>query len=290
MAAAQLAEQMEKDLSLTTEGCDRNEAGGGMPPVGQRQPMYVHGGHVFGARGPVGMYGYPMHAGIDQVVVSPTGLVPPPPHSQYLHRHDQIQRQPHPSSFPPLSLHGGDSLPPGILQPGGIQSPVQILGHTLSTSIFSPPPSAGPSGLFMPPSLPTGKSNAPGHSAVGSAIRFQRYDPPKQLRQDLQLQQAQSNLTSHDTSNSQPYKVAMVTDNGGLSQQPLPPRLAQRGAGGGGGSNRYQNQRHPSNRSAMKSEQPQYHYTNNVYTSSRKEPLLPTPNEMIKLDTGITGE
>lgn len=83
------------------------------------------------------------------------------------------------------------------------------------------------------------------------------------------------------------------------------PRLAQRSSS----SNRYQNQRHPSNRPPTKIATEH----NSIYSHSsvlsgggmlmgqqqpqqgqqpiqgKREPLLPTPNEMIKLDTGITG-
>lgn len=317
----QLAEQMEKSLTLSETGIDSSHSQHndvdkmGVLPIGQRQGMYFHGGRVVG-RGQTGLYGYPHNMIPDQVVVSPTALVPP---SQFIHgqlppdlqggQHPMPpNNHPYPSNLP---LHGGDTpqpptptLPPvpaGILQSGhGMQSPVQILGHTLSTSIFSPPPSAGPPGLFMNPSnsgKPGVTPSSPGHAAVGSGVRFQHYDSPKQARAEIPVQ-TQVNMGGgppHDGGNGQQYANGlMMGENNGLSQ-PLPPRLAHRGSGG----TRYQNQRHPSNRSTIKSDQGQqqqygggpvnmsqsHHYT----PPSRKEPLLPTPSEMIKLDTGITG-
>lgn len=287
----QLADQMEKGLSLTegnmTDASDPDKMG--MSPIGQQhQAMY---GRSYTARGQMNMYGYPHTGVVDPVVVSPTTLVPP---SQFIHGPpEHIQ-----GSLPPpnnisflsnLPLHGREqphpatpTLPPGVIQPSGpsIQSPVQILGHSLSTSIFSPPPSAGPPGLFMNPTG-SGKPNSPGHSAVGSGVRFQRYDSPQQSRPDLALQTQQ---VMHDSA-QQSYKNSMVSLDSSGVPQPLPPRLAQRGSG-----TRYQNQRHPSNRLATKPEQQdQQQYTNNTRYPPRKEPLLPTPSEMIKLDTGITG-
>ena len=281
----QLTEQMEKSLSLS-EGDANDPDKLVVSPIGQRQPVY---GRTFG-RGQMNMYGYPnVHTGMDPVVLSPTGLVPP---SQFIPgppEHMQGTLPPNSISFPSnLPLHGREqphpatpTLPPGVIQTGGpsMQSPVQILGHTLSTTIFSPPPSAGPPGLFMNPTG-SGKPNSPGHSAVGSGIRFQRYDSPQQTRPDLALQ----TQVMHDNV-AQSYKNAVVTSDGTGLSQPLPPRLAQRGSG-----TRYQNQRHPSNRPNMKPEQDQQQYTANTRYPPRKEPLLPTPAEMIKLDTGITGQ
>ncbi|XP_003385249.2 PREDICTED: cAMP-regulated phosphoprotein 21-like [Amphimedon queenslandica] len=312
----QLTEQMEKGMSLS-DGVDMNDSSGDkVPPIGQqRQPLYMHTpSHVYGRGGGAQqMYGYP---GMDPLVISPTALVPPT-QSQFhpLHGHsDTIPSRQHHPSFPPtnLSIHGGDSgsptLPPGItaqFQPP-MQSPVQILGHTLSTSIFSPPPSAGPSGLFMTPPGSTasvipggagGKPNSPGHSAVvgSGAMRF----TPKGGARPPELP-IQAQPTSIETSKSN--DVTGVPPGILSQQQPLPPRLAQRGGGG----TRYQNQRHPSNRANMKggpadSPSVQYHHGqyavpnnthhhHNPYSTGapRKEPLLPTPSEMIKLDTGIT--
>lgn len=288
-----------------------------MPPIGQqRQQLYMHTppGHVYGRGGGGGqqIYGYP---GMDPVVMSPTALVPPS-QSQFHHIHGHNEsvpaRQHHPFPPPNLSLHGGGdggspTLPPGVtaqFQPP-MQSPVQILGHTLSTSIFSPPPSAGPSGLFMTPPgsagppVTGGKPNSPGHSAVVGSGAL-RYTPKGVARQpELPIQTQPTGLDSNkpcDTSSS---------SGGILPQQPLPPRLAQRGGGG----TRYQNQRHPSNRPNVKgvpaepasvqyhhsqyttpNNAPHHHHHNPYSTgTARKEPLLPTPSEMIKLDTGITG-
>lgn len=298
--------------------------GGVLPPVGQRQHMYVPA--AYGR----GIYGYPIP---DPVVMSPTSGIPPPPSLPPPQTHLHNNERP---SFPlPPSLHphhhpanlpiggGGDSptapLPHGILPQHAIQSPVQILGHTLSTSIFSPPPSAGPSSLFMNQSSNSAiikPPNSPGHTAVGSStLRYSRFEPPQPTSIN---KRADINPTMTDTNNSDtssaPYKAAVMSDTVGL-----PPRLAQRGMGGannvttnsGGGGTRYQNQRHPSNRSTVQGKDTVIHnntsyhqYSGNntaangttgvqVYSGgvpSRREPLLPTPNEMIKLDTGITGE
>ena len=68
-----------------------------------------------------------------------------------------------PTLAPPMppSLHHSQGSAQGLFSPPNsiTHSPVQILGHTLSTSIFSPPPSAAPAhGMFInnpgKPSLP----------------------------------------------------------------------------------------------------------------------------------------
>jgi hypothetical protein len=292
IVATQLVEQMEKNLTLseTVGGGDTNPEpdNTSVPPIGgQRQPMYMATGRSYG-QGQLNMYGYP-NVHVDPMVVSPPALVQPTQffHGPIEHMQGSVPPPPHPpNSFSfssNMPMHGRDqphpgtpTLPPGVIQPT-MQSPVQILGHTLSTSIFSPPPSsAGPPGMFMGHA---GRTSSPPHSAIGSGTRFQRFDSPKQTRVDVSLQN---------------QMIETSPSNGGvLGGQPLPPRLSQRGGTGGGGT-RYQNQRHPSNRSMVKSDQQdqpsslQQHVQYSQPSVSRKEPLLPTPSEMIKLDTGIT--
>lgn len=201
--------------------------------------------------------------------------------------------QPSTPTIGPLSL-----APPGILQAqqqgiysppssGITQSPIQILGHTLGTSLFSPPPSSGNHhGLFVNSPTSSGKvgfpPGAPGHPPVGSGTtRFRNFDSPKQS--SGHVCEVSSSLSSQS------------------GFQALPPRLAQQ-HGQKGGNNRYQNQRHPSNRVAVKTggsagpltlgdHMPsQFVSAASGNTATKREPLLPTPPlmQVVKLDTNLT--
>lgn len=316
-----------------------------------------------------GMYKYlpMMQTGMDPVTMSPTQLAPPshylPPHLPPGITPDQAMaaaalaaaNQHHLPYHTALSMHSPDQLPasqtPGTptlshqmplpTQQAAAQglftpptslahSPVQILGHRLSTSIFSPPPSAAPAHMFMNPigavgAKPSPHSNhSPSHAPVGSGSRLGRYDT-SMGRSDMSfaataahnaavgnngrgvangslLQQKQGVITGAHSSGSD---LPEAINGGGLyHSQQLPPRLGPRaggGAAGGGGGvsgggavsgTRYQNQRHPSNRPMSKAESTTPYIpprSGVVAGGKRKEPLLPTPNEMIKLDIGITG-
>ena len=338
--ASQLAEQMEKALTLNDELVSADPAHlhsasdasfvqekSRMSPIVQRIPG--------NGRGLPGGYGYPIQQpGVDQVLVSPTTGAPP--HGQFLpgapltegdqhvnyghhlrERQENHQTMPPPPPPPhPLQHHPHH---PGMVQPQGhpqgmyshsagniTPTPVQILGHSLSTSIFSPPPSAGPGPptVFYNPG--TGKpgmshGGSPVHAPVGSGVKFKKYNSPKQLPRSDMGMAPQSPQATHPGPSIIDHQHHMVSpgvtssDQGMVSDiltqsQQLPPRLNQRTGGGG---TRYQNQRHPSNRTTPLKGEP---YgggggQGSPYSSQvRREPLLPTPSEMIKLDTGITGE
>ena len=175
---------------------------------------------------------------------------------------------------------------------GGVtHSPVQILGHTLGTTLFSPPPSSSTHpGMFVNSpttggkviGYPTGSPAA--HAPVGSGLRFRRYESPKQGshgNEGAPLSHGQSSGTGLSqvqfipenpvppSPQQPPQKQPQLKGNNGVNGggnsisgssgfQPvqLPPRLAsqqqqaaaaafpQRNMG-----TRYQNQRHPANRS-----------------------------------------
>lgn len=314
-----LAEQMEKNLSLnevsehsllhsgiTTDNGIMNDRSK-MSPIVQR-----HVGRGNG-RGLPGVYGYPVQPGMEPVLVSPTALAPPP--GQFLPPGTIPTDVDNRVSYPPtnIQLHDGmdtHSTPTmshiphhhpamgGMMQPQAMfshsgsltHSPVQILGHSLSTSIFSPPPSAGPPTLFISGSGKPGISHgSPAHAPVGSGAKLRRYSSPKQPPRSDMILTPQSPRSSHPPSEHQLIgSTGMSINDPGVvitSSQQLPPRLVQRGTGGG---NRYQNQRHPINRPTMKGEPYIGGNMTHPYTSGRREPLLPTPSEMIKLDTGIT--
>ena len=325
------------------------------------------GGVVHGPMSP-GLYNYfpMMQPGLDPMSMSPTQIAPP---SQYLPQHlppgfspDQATvaamaaaSQHHlsyptglplhsqdlsvtptpgtPTLAPPMpSLHHSQGSAQGLFSPPNsiTHSPVQILGHTLSTSIFSPPPSAAPAhGMFInnpgkPSSLAT---NSPSHAPVGSGSRSNRFESPKRpdmsfaaaaasghapttqamaagsrgmtaAESSLLQQQKSSSLLGVVAGGSGGSHIVDVSGNGVTYQsQQLPPRLARGGGGGGGvvSGTRYQNQRHPSNRPPITKidhpgPQPYTPPGVRLITSGRKEGLLPTPSEMIKLDIGITGE
>ncbi len=230
--------------------------------------------------------------------------------------------------------------PPGVLQAqqqaifsppssGAMtHSPVQILGHTLGTSLFSPPPpsSTTPHGVFVNSPTTTGKvlGFAPGTPAlppVGSGPRFRRYESPKQPGlYGSSLSQstgpvAQTHLPQ-DSPVAQQKPFPTTATNGmnlnsgspGFHSLPLPPRLAQqqqqqqqRNTG-----TRYQNQRHPTNRNSgvpkggpmtLADHMPTQFVPNTVGPGmspslTKREPLLPTPpsTQMVRLDTTLTCE
>ena len=176
---------------------------------------------------------------------------------------------------------------------GGVtHSPVQILGHTLGTSLFSPPPSSTTHpGMFVNSpttgakviGYPTGSPAA--HAPVGSGLRFRRYESPKQGGHGNEA----ASLSHGQSRNSGLSQVQFIPENPMPQQQPqqqpsqpphkgnngvnsggnpmatgpsgfqpvqLPPRLASQQQGAAALSQRnagtrYQNQRHPANRSSQ---------------------------------------
>ena len=92
--------------------------------------------------------------------------------------------------FPPIQNMLSAQQSPGLFSPttsGVAHSPIQILGHTLGTSLFSPPPSTTGHhhGMFVSSPSSGGKvlgypPGSPAHAPVGSGMRFRRYDSPKQ--------------------------------------------------------------------------------------------------------------
>ena len=234
-----------------------------------------------------------------------------------------------PLSLPPPSLMSAQQHQ-GIFSPtttGVTHSPVQILGHTLGTSLFSPPPSStAPHGVFVNSPSATGKivgfaPGTPAHPPVGSGPRFRRYDSPKQLGHmgnsitsqspgTLQMQLSQESPIAQQKPFPKPTAngASPIPTNSNFQPLQLPPRLAQqqqqqqqqqqRNVG-----TRYQNQRHPANRnsSAVKvgsgvtlGDHMPTHLTPSQASASptilKREPLLPTPpsTQMVKLDTTLT--
>lgn len=338
--ASQLANQMEKNLTLTSNEFVPNETTldkSRMSPVVQRHP-----GSGRGLTNPT-YGGYSM----EPVMVSPTTGAPPPhgggfiPGSdgeqhlgystvppQVRERQDIHHPLPYPGMAPPQGHHPQGMLPhSGNITP----QPVQILGqlgHSLSTTIFSPPPSAGPGppGMFYSQGGSSGKPpttvvphGSPAHAPVGSGVKFKKFNSPQQVPRSSDVPQSPQAAVVHQTlsmTDHQQQPQQYVQSGSGTSPaaasggntsdhspdvlspgQQLPPRLNQRVPGGGGGGatgsgggTRYQNQRHPSNRNAVKGSGEVYNGVQGYPTTGvRREPLLPTPTEMIKLDTGITG-
>ena len=181
---------------------------------------------------------------------------------------------------------------------GGVtHSPVQILGHTLGTSLFSPPPSSSTHpGMFV--NSPTtgakligypGGSPATPHAPVGSGLRFRRYESPKQgshVNEGAPLSYTQSTnsglsqvqfIPENPMPQSPPQQQKQpphkgsnnnngvngggnpaITGSSGFQPVQLPPRLAGQLQGGtaalpqrANSGTRYQNQRHPANRSSQ---------------------------------------
>lgn len=278
--------------------------------AGTQDPQAIGSGHL----PPRGLMQYP--SGIPPQGQSPNQPSTPPIAPLNLHHHGLIQAQQHQGIFSPTTT-------------GVTHSPVQIMGHTLGTSLFSPPPSSTtPHGAFANSPTSTGKIFAPGaptHPPVGSGPRFRRFDSPKQGVHigDMSTlpphSQSPGPITQNHLSQESPVAQHKLfpkpATNGagaipGSSSSPyqalqLPPRLAQqqqqqqRNTG-----TRYQNQRHPANRSAtaMKSSSgvtladlmPSQFVPGTMGSSppfQKREPLLPTPPsaQMVKqLDTNIT--
>ena len=229
----------------------------------------------------------------DPQLVSPQH-VPPGTPGGVIHFPGSLPNQsPSAPTTPPIGHMGFPNLPSmlsaqqqqNVFPPpstGVTHSPVQILGHTLGTSLFSPPPSTTHHGMFVNSPSTVGKvigyaSGSPAHAPVGSGLRYRTYESPKQGNHISEvssvpigqsttggLSQVQF-LPENPVPQPQPKQHLKGNDgtNGGgnsltgsSSFQPvqLPPRLAgqqqastppQRNTG-----TRYQNQRHPTNRSA----------------------------------------
>ena len=231
-----------------------------------------------------------------------------------------------PMTLPPQTLMPGQQHQ-GIFSPpstGVTHSPIQILGHTLGTSLFSPPPSStAPHGVFVNSPTTSGKvlnyaPGAPTLPPVGSGPRFRRYNSPNQGSHLTNSISPHSQSPGPNISQPQDSPIAQhkqfaskPTTNGsttvpGTSFQPLqlPPRLAQqqqqqqqqqqRNTG-----TRYQNQRHPANRGnsvgakgpTLGDHMPSQFMPGPMGSpASKREPLLPTPpsTQMVKLDTTLT--
>ena len=259
-----------------------------------------------------------------QVIGNHGQPLPPTPGGMFQYPSGMPVNQPSTPPVGPLNLH-----PPGILQaqqhqgffpPTSTHSPVQILGHTLGTSLFSPPPpsTTAPHGVFINSPTNTGKvlgfaPGAPALPPVGSGPRFRHYESPKQGMSMPLHPQSSTNQLQQDSPTAQQKPFPKSASNGinpSLGSFQLPPRLAQqqqqqqhqqqqqqqRNIG-----TRYQNQRHPANRghSVAKggSDQvpSQFVPAGPVGLSpiaAKKEPLLPTPPtaHMVKLDTTLTCE
>ena len=237
----------------------------------------------------------------------------------------QGHRPPTTPTLGPLSLQ--PSMLPGqphnhhfSHNPGLTQSPVQILGHTLGTSLFSPPPSSGaPHGIFINSPTNSGKvmgmgaPGSPARAAVGSGVRLRRYDSPKQNHVPHPSGEAPSSAPVPSSSMSpvespslQQKQLSKLSTNGsspvppgipaGFQSPQLPPRLAQQQQQQRNTGTRYQNQRHPTNRVVVAAKpvaletSPTQFLTGVV--GSKKEPLLPTPPSSLKmkLDTNLTSE
>lgn len=238
---------------------------------------------------------------------------------------NQGQRPPTTPTLNPLALQ--PSMLPGqphnhLFSPHNhnlAQSPVQILGHTLGTSLFSPPPSSGtPHGIFINSPTNAGKvlgagpPGSPARAPVGSGVRLRRYESPKHnpanvgSEVSLSMASVPPGVTPVDNISPQQKPVSKLSTSGsspvpvgspGFQSPQLPPRLVQqqqqqqqRSSG-----TRYQNQRHPANRSmptaktAVGETNPPAQFSAGVL-GSKKEPLLPTPppNLKVKLDTNLT--
>ena len=231
----------------------------------------------------------------------------------------QGQRPPTTPTLGPLALqsHGHHHFSPHT------QSPVQILGHTLGTSLFSPPPSSGsPHGIFVNSQTSAGKvfgvgpPGSPARAPVGSGVRLRRYDSPKHGHAHIGGEVPVSVAPSHppamspvDSPPLQQKPVSKLSTSGsspvsggspsGFPSPQLPPRLVQqqqqqqlKNTG-----TRYQNQRHPANRGVVSAAKPATVETSPTQfatggVGSKKEPLLPTPPSSLKmkLDTNLTCE
>ena len=190
-------------------------------------------------------------------LVSPQHI--PPPGTPGGVVHFPPNQSPSGPTTPPVGPMGFPTLP-GLLSAqqqqnvfsppttGGVtHSPVQILGHTLGTSLFSPPPSSSAHpGMFVNSPTTGGKiigypTGTPAtHAPVGSGLRVRRYESPKQ--------------PGHTPNPNEGAPVVHGQSGGGVSQQvqlipespvpaqPQPAQLPQKqqhkgsnnGANGGG--------------------------------------------------------
>eukprot|EP00731_Ephydatia_muelleri_P014267 Em0007g1577a len=222
-------------------------------------------------------------------------------------------------------IHSGQiTLGPLALQSHGhhhfslhTQSPVQILGHTLGTSLFSPPPSSSsPHGIIVNFQTSAGKvfgegpPGSPARTPVGSGVRLCRYDSPKHGHAHIGGEVPVSVAPSHppamspvDSPPLQQKPVSKLSTSGlspvsggspsGFPSPQLPPRLVQqqqqqqlKNTG-----TRYQNQRHPVNRGVVSAAKPATVETSPTQfatggVGSKKEPLLPMPPSSLKMKLG----
>lgn len=312
-------------------------------------PPEHYGGHIVSpTQGPMQLVPAQMQhpilsASQEMPMVASQPMPPNPPHTllQYpsgLPPHQaQSANQP---TTPPIGLnlhlpsilqaqaqHQGIFSPPTTTM---THSPVQILGHSLGTSLFSPPPSstAQHSGMFVNSPTSTGKvvgfaPGTPAHPPVGTGTRFRRYESPKLGGHISEVSKSMPPNSQSSGSLSQNHNSPVMQHKsfgksgtnganpiaGSSSFQPiqLPPRLAQqqqqsqqRNPG-----TRYQNQRHPANRGGggevgkagggamtLGDHLPTPFVPMGGALSAKREALLPTPpsTHMVKLDTTLTCE
>ena len=226
-------------------------------------------------------------------LVSPQHVPPPGTPGGVVH-FPQSQSPSGPTT-PPVGSMGFPTLPgmlaaqqqQNVFSPTTTHSPVQILGHTLGTSLFSPPPSssAHPGMFINSPTTggkiigyPTGSPTV--HAPVGSGLRFRRYESPKQAGHALPNEVApvvhgqtsagvaQQFIPESPIPASQPPPLQQkgvdgvggsITGSSGFQPVQLPPRLASQQQTVSSVTSalpqrntgtRYQNQRHPANRGA----------------------------------------
>ena len=288
---------------------------------------------------PAHMQPHVMPASPDPQLVSPQHIPPGTPGGVMHYPGSLPNQSPSAPTTPPIGHLGFPSMPSmlsaqqpqNVFSPpstGVTHSPVQILGHTLGTSLFSPPPSStAHHGMFINSPSSAGKvlgypSGSPAHAPVGSGLRFRRYEspkqgghvseipvaPPPQPQPGGSLSQVQFMPENPMPQHKQQPKAngsnggAALSGSSGFQPVQLPPRLAsqqqqqqqnqqqqQRNSG-----TRYQNQRHPANRVAQVNKVANPGIVAEpgqfLQLSGKKEPLLPTPPtaQMVKLDTTLT--
>ena len=175
-----------------------------------------------------------------------------------------------PSLLQAQAQHQGIFSPPSTTM---THSP-QILGHSLGTSLFSPPPSSSAQhgAMFVNSPTSTGKvvgfaPGTPAHPPVGSGTRFRRYESPKLGGHISEVSnsippnsQPSGPLVQNHNSPVMQHKgfgkpstngAGPITGSSGFQPIQLPPRLAQQQQQQNQQRNpgtRYQNQRHPANR------------------------------------------
>ena len=231
-------------------------------------------------------------------LVSPQHVPPGTPGGVVHFPGSLTNQSPSAPTTPPIGHMGFSALPSmfSAQQPqtvfsppstGVTHSPVQILGHTLGTSLFSPPPSSTTHpGMFVNSPTTGGKvigypTGSPAHAPVGSGLRFRRFESPKQgshvseVSPSVPLAHGQSSsgtsglsqvqfMPENPVPQPQPQKQLHKGNNGtngggnlissssGFQPVQLPPRLAnQQQASSTAQRNtgtRYQSQRHPANR------------------------------------------